>query len=216
MKEGHSKTLCLPKTYLDAHAEAMASSTDGFLSAYENLGIVLETVPGVKEAYQIETAQNVDDWIELWGADPFAIRNLREGMECNAAYEKKQGYYKKVELEVFQNVSSDVDPAEYKVELSCDTDSVSSTEIFCPPHNSLNVTLFSLATNAEVHTFTLTKDQLHCMDGDVIDVFFKSENITVITNVTDPLNATAEPIETTTYELQWDKDSCMEPWKHTL
>lgn len=88
-------------------------------------------------------------------------------------------------------MSSDVDPAEYKVELSCDTDSVSSTEIFCPPHNSLNVTLFSLATNAEVHTFTLTKEQLHCMDGDVIDVFFKSENITVITNVTDPLNATA-------------------------
>ena len=54
------------------------------------------------------------------------------------------------------------------------------------------------------------------MDGEVIDVFFKSENITIITNVTDPLNATAEPIETTTYELQWDKDSCMEPWKHTL
>tara|TARA_B110000305_G_C19410728_1_gene625295 strand:- start:1444 stop:1578 length:135 start_codon:yes stop_codon:yes gene_type:complete len=44
------------------------------------------------------------------------------------------------------------------------------------------------------------------MDGDVIDVFFKNENITVITNVTDPLNATAEPIETTTYELQWDND----------
>lgn len=101
MTEGHSTTLCLPKTYLDAHAEAVATSTDGFLSAYENLAIVLETVPGIKEDYQIETAQNVDDWIELWGADPFTIRNLREGMECNAAYEKKQGYYKKVELEVF-------------------------------------------------------------------------------------------------------------------
>ena len=54
------------------------------------------------------------------------------------------------------------------------------------------------------------------MDGDVIDVFFDYNNLTIVTNVTNSTNATAPPIEVTTYELEWFGESCMEPWKHTL
>jgi hypothetical protein len=73
-------------------------------------------------------------------------------------------------------------------------------------------------TDTEIQTFNLTAKELRCMDGDVIDVFFKSENITIITNVTDPaiLANDSLPNTTTSYELEWSDASCMEPWKHTL
>ena len=48
MYEGHSVQLCLPKTYLDAHAEKTAEVGGRYLTAYENLALVLDTVPGIK------------------------------------------------------------------------------------------------------------------------------------------------------------------------
>lgn len=113
-------------------------------------------------------------------------------------------------------MSSDLDPAQYRVELRCGADKISETKIGCQPDESLNVNLFGQVAGVPIQTFSLTKEQLHCMNGDVIDVFFKYENIEIITNITDPLDALAAPNQTITTEEKWGSSSCMEPWKHTL
>ena len=52
LSEGWTTTFCVPKTYIDARAEAEAASDIApFLTAYDNLALVLETVPGVREAF---------------------------------------------------------------------------------------------------------------------------------------------------------------------
>lgn len=115
-----------------------------------------------------------------------------------------------------------IDPSLYKVELTCSNGTVSSEEVCCSPEHSLNVTVYSLATNEQVENFNLTKEQLRCMDGDVMDIFFNFENQTITSNVTDAnsSNSTNSTGETAliedTYEITWRSDSCMEPWKHTL
>ena len=77
MTEGHTVTLCVPKTYIDAHDAAEAASEIApYLTAYDNLAIVLETVPGVKEAFGIPDVEDVDGWCEAWGADVETIKSL--------------------------------------------------------------------------------------------------------------------------------------------
>merc|ERR1711918_277363 len=48
---GWTATLCVPKTYVDAHAAAIEKAGTELIPATQNLGIVLDTVPGVREAF---------------------------------------------------------------------------------------------------------------------------------------------------------------------
>lgn len=116
-----------------------------------------------------------------------------------------------------------IDSALYKVEMACDNETISSEEVICAPDKTLNVSLISLATNEAISSYNLTKEQLRCMDGDVMDIFFKFENQTSTTNATDTSNSTSNSTDETVveevepvYEISWTTDSCMEPWKHTL
>ena len=48
---GHTATLCVPKTYIDAHAAAIEEAGSETMPATQNLQIVLDTVPGVRESF---------------------------------------------------------------------------------------------------------------------------------------------------------------------
>ena len=49
---GHTATLCLPKSYIDAHSDSVGR--DGTKSAWDNLQTVLDEVPGVDVAFGID------------------------------------------------------------------------------------------------------------------------------------------------------------------
>merc|ERR1711953_213725 len=51
LTSGHSVTLCVPQAYVDAHAKAEEESGKATMSAVQNLQIVLDTVPNVRESY---------------------------------------------------------------------------------------------------------------------------------------------------------------------
>merc|ERR1712151_267038 len=51
IEAGWTATLCVPKTYIDAHAAAIERAGTELIPATQNLGIVLDTVPGVREAF---------------------------------------------------------------------------------------------------------------------------------------------------------------------
>merc|ERR1712227_806109 len=88
---GHSVTLCSPDAYFEAHKKAEEEAGKPTTSATVNLQIVLDTIPGVREAYQIEDAETAEDWITLWGADKDTIDGTEESAECLKPAETTEG-----------------------------------------------------------------------------------------------------------------------------
>ena len=53
------------------------------ITATENLQIVLDTVPGVREAFGLDEAlETSQEWVEAYGADQDTIDATMEGMTC--------------------------------------------------------------------------------------------------------------------------------------
>ena len=60
----------------------MSMEADGTVSAFDNLQTVLDTVPGVAEAYGVPGVTESEDWITAYGADLETIKALREKAGC--------------------------------------------------------------------------------------------------------------------------------------
>ena len=85
MYEGHTVNLCLPKSYIERHAQSEIEKGDGkTMSALDNLQDVLDTVPGAATAYGIDGITKAEDWVNAYGADLETIKGLREKAGCLA------------------------------------------------------------------------------------------------------------------------------------
>merc|ERR1712048_1275616 len=82
LTDGYWVDLCVNKEYVEAHAAHEEETGENTMSATQNLQIVLDTVPNVREAYDIVDAETAEDWIEMWGADLDTINALVESAKC--------------------------------------------------------------------------------------------------------------------------------------
>ena len=82
MTVGHSVNLCLPKSYIERHAQN--EGEDGTMSALDNLQDVLDTVPNVQASYFIDGVTTAEGWVTAYGADLETIKGLREKAGCVA------------------------------------------------------------------------------------------------------------------------------------
>lgn len=82
LTNGWTATLCTPKSYVDAHASAIEEAGSENIPATQNLQIVLDTVPGVREAFELGEIETSDEWVDVWGANLDVISTLMEGMVC--------------------------------------------------------------------------------------------------------------------------------------
>ena len=71
MTDGYSVTLCVPKTYVDAHNAFVKKTGKPTMPAPDNLKLMLDNIPGIIETiYSLPTTYvNADEWIRVFEAN---------------------------------------------------------------------------------------------------------------------------------------------------